>query len=138
MKMQPLGLGLMALVGGTAAIQIPSLVGRIAVWASIAGAVSYVHLTTVRRLLVDDDGVDVDLPRRRGCIRYQHLDHVTVRAMRTGIYLRLVMKAPPTVIGGRIGLASGEVPRVAPRLIRALRIQGVEVRVLGGSDAGAG
>ena len=76
----------------------------------------------------------------RSRVPYSNLDYVTVRANHLGgaLRLKLVMKAPPAAISGRIGLMSDEVLTITPRLVRALIIHGVDVRVPGRPDVGTG
>jgi len=47
-----------------------------------------------------------------------------------------VAKHPAAVIRTRTGLMPGDVRAIAPRLIRALIVHGVDVRVPGRPDAG--
>jgi hypothetical protein len=139
-KVMPLALGIMAMGWGIMASAIPSMLGRIAAWASIIGIISYLYLTTARRLVVSEDAVDIELTRKRARIPYSNIDHVTVRAMHLGgmLSVTFVVKAPPGTIRIRIGLTSDEVLKIAPRLIRALIIHGVDVRVPGRPDVGTG
>lgn len=142
MKLMPLALGIIAISWGLMASLIPgiSIVGRIAAFAVIIGTIPYVYLTTIRRLVVGEDAVDIELTRKKVRIPYSNLDYVTVRANHLGgaLRLKLVMKAPPAAIRGRIGLMSDEVLTITPRLVRALIIHGVDVRVPGRPDVGTG
>lgn len=108
----PLALGIMAVGWGLMASLIPGLniVGRVAAWAAIIGTLSYLHLTTVRRLVFGEEAVDVELTRRSVRIPCANLDHVTLRAMPLGatLYMTFVTKNPPAAIRTRTGLISGE------------------------------
>jgi hypothetical protein len=132
-KLMPLVLGMIAIVWGLMASLIPGIpvLGRIAAFAAIIGTISYLYLTMVRRLVVGDDSVEIELTRKTARIPYSNLDLVTVRANHLGgaLRLKLVLKAPPAAIRCRIALTSDEVLKITPRLIRALIIHGVEVRV---------
>ena len=140
MKLQPLALGMFAVFGGMAASLIPNIVGRIAAGAFIIGMIAHIHLTTVRRLVVGDDAVNIELSRKRARIAYSNLEFVTVRAvpLRGVLIVNFAIKDPPTQITTRTGLMYDEVHKIAPRLIRALIIRGVDVRVPGRPDVGTG
>jgi len=142
MKLMPFVLGMIAIVWGLMASLIPGIpvLGRIAAFAAIIGTISYLYLTTIRRLVVGEDAVDIELTRKRVRIPYSNLNYVTVRANHLGgaLRLKLVLKAPPAAIRGRIGLMSDEVLTITPRLVRALIIHGVDVRVPGRPDVGTG
>ena len=141
-KLLPLVLGMMTLIWGLMACFIPGIpmVGRIIAWALIISLVSDLYLTAARRLVVGEDGVDIELSRKTARIPYASLDQVTVRAVHLGgaLHVRFVTKRPPGVIRARIGLTSDEVLKIAPQLIRALIIRGVDVRVPGRPDVGTG
>ena len=139
-KLLPIALGIMAMLSGIGASRIPSIVGRIAAWAIIIGILSDIYLASVRRLVVGEDAVDIELARKRTRIPYSNLDHVTVRAMPWGgtLSVNFVVKDPPAMIRTRTGLTSDEVLKTAPLLIRALIIHGVDVRVPGRPDVGTG
>ena len=108
MKLMPLALGIIAIAWGLMASLIPgiSVVGRIAAFAVIIGTIAYVYFTTIRRLVVGEDAVDIELTRKKVRIPYSNLDYMTVRANHLGgaLRLKLVLKAPPAAIRGRIGL----------------------------------
>ena len=139
-KIMPLALGILAMSWGLMASAIPSMVGRLAAWATIIVGILWIYLTTVRRLVVSDDGVNIELTRKRAYIPYSNLQYVTVRAMHLGgaLGVKLVLRNPPRAISGRIALTSDEVLKAAPQLIRALMIHGVDVRVPGRPDVGTG
>jgi hypothetical protein len=139
-KLRPLVLGMMAIVGGTAASLIPSIVGRIAAWALLIGVISHLYLTAVRRLVVREDAVEIEFTRKTARIPYSNLDHVTVRAMHLAGLLNVVfvLKDRPGTIRAGIGLMSDEVLKTAPQLVRALIVRGVDVRVPGRPDVGTG
>jgi hypothetical protein len=91
MKLMPFVLGMIAIVWGLMASLIPGIpvLGRIATFAAIIGTISYLYLTMVRRLVVGDDSVEIELTRKTARIPYSNLDHVTVRANHLGGALRL-------------------------------------------------
>lgn len=137
-KLMPFVLGMMAMVWGSMASLIPGihLFGRIALWALIVATIAYLYLTTVRRLVVGEDAVDIELSRKKARIPYAKLDYVTVRANPLGGALRVtfVTKDPAAVIRTRTPLMSNEVRKLAPLLVRALIIHGVAVSVPGRPD----
>jgi len=119
-------------IWGMLATSIPVLVGRIAAWALIIGIVSYLYLTTVRRLVLRDGGVDIELSRRKAFIPYSNLDHVIVRAQLVAgtLSVRFVTRDPPEAIRCRIGLVNDEIARIAPQLVEILEAHVVDVRQL--------
>lgn len=135
-KLMPFALALMAIAWGILASAIPSVLGRIVAWAAVIGSLSFVYLTTVRRLAFDDEGVDIELTRKRVRIPYEHLDSVTLRAMPLAatLHVTFVTKHPAATIRTRTGLISGEVRRVAPKILRMLAVHGVAVLVPGRPD----
>jgi len=134
----PLALGVLTFAAGGLASFVPgiSIVVRLAVWAAIIAMVAEVYRTTVRRIVLRDDAVDVELSHKKARIPYASLDHVVVRAQRTSLGVTFVVKHPAAVIRTRTGLMPGDVRAIAPRLIRALIVHGVDVRVPGRPDAG--
>ena len=139
-KIMPLALGGVAFGWAVLASLIPNMIGRIVAWVMIVCVISYLYLTTARRIVLTDDAVDLELMRKRARIPYATIDHVTVRASSLGgvLRVRFDMKDPPAVIRTRIGLMRDEVLEFAPLLIRALIIHGVDVRVPGRPDVGTG
>jgi hypothetical protein len=134
----PLVLGILAIVWAILASQIPSMLGRIGAWAFILGVAAYRYVTTVRRLAIYGDSVEIELTRRKSRIPYSKLSYVIVRAQPLAGTLRakFVIKDPPSVIRTRTALMYDEVVRVAPQLIEALIAHGVDVRVPGRPDVG--
>lgn len=130
-KLMPFVLVFMGIVGVGLASVIPNipLLGRIATGALLIGALLYEYVTTVWRLVVGEDAVDIQFTRKSVRIGYPDLDHVIVRARPFGRSLGAVFvtRHPRATIRTAIPLMSSDVRRIAPRLIRALTIRGVAV-----------
>jgi hypothetical protein len=141
-KLMPLVVFAMAMIWGTMLSLIPGipLLIRIATAAVIIWILSELYLTATRRLVVGDDAVDIELTRKKTRIPYADLDYVVVRAMHLGgtLSVTFVTRNPRLEIRTRTGLMSNEVLKTAPRLIRALIIRGVNVKVPGRPDLGTG
>jgi hypothetical protein len=137
-KILPLVLGAIALIGGAAALEIPNVVGRIVVWALVAAVIWHFYSTAGRRMVVGDETVDIEFFRRTARIPYSRLDYVVVNAVRSTLHVTFVTNHPRETIRAAIGLTHRDVLELAPRLIRALTIRGVPVRVPGRPDISTG
>ena len=127
------------IVGMSLAFAIPDLhvLARIAVAALVVGLPVRHCLTMVRRLVVGEEDVDIQLMWKRVRVPYARLALVTVRAWRTSLVVVFETRNPRMVIPTTIPLIRGEVLRIAPRLIRALIVHGVAVEVPGRPDLSA-
>ena len=134
----PFVLVMMAIIWVGLASSIPDIpiLVRIAAGVLSIGFLSRTYLTTVRRLVVGEDAVDIELTRKRVRVPHANLDHVTVRAQPLGRRLNVVFvtRNPRTAIRTSVPLMHNDVLRTAPRLIRALTIRGVAVEVPGRPD----
>jgi hypothetical protein len=138
-KLLPFVLVLMATIGLCLAFFVPDghFLVRIAVAAVMVGLPVHEYLTVVRRLVVGEDAVDIQLMRKTVRIPYARLALVTVRAWPTSLVVVFETRNPQEVIRTSTPLIRGEVPRIAPRLIRALIVHGVAVEVPGRPDLSA-
>ena len=138
-KLLPFVVVSMATIGLVLAVVIPDghLLVRIAVAAVLVGLPVREYLTVVRRLVVGEEAVDIQLMQKRARVPYARLARVTVRARRTSLVVVFETRNPRVVIRTTIPLIRGEVLRIAPRLIRALIVHGVTVEVPGRPDLGA-
>ena len=138
-KLLPLVLVAFATVGVGFAAGIPDVPfgARVAVAALFIGPPVYESLTIVRRLVVGDEAVDIQLVRKRVRIPYARIARVTVRAQYSSLAVVFETQNPRSVIRTRTPLIRGEILRIAPRLIRALIVHGVAVDVPGRPDLSA-
>jgi hypothetical protein len=110
-KLLPLVRVAIATIGVGFAAGIPDVhfAARVAVAALFIGPPVYESLTVVRRLVVGEEAVDIQLVRKRVCIPYARIARLTVRAQYSSLAVVFELQNPRSVIALR---ASSAPPRL--------------------------